>query len=357
MLVALAGAHLDLVVHLGDERAHRVDDEAAGGARRLDDLGRGAVRRQHDRRARRHLGDVVDEHHAEVLEALDDQLVVDDLVVAVHGRLEGPHHPRQRLDRHLDAGAEAAGRGEQHPVDGHGPRLPARESLYPWPCPPLESSLSRPDRRPRAAGLAVGDEIVRHQRRGAARHHRVPVPDRRGRPRRSTSTRRPRAIGRRSRSAAGEPLGVEVHSALFDQVRTCDNHCEFCFIYQLPPGLRQSLYLKDDDYRLSFLYGNFTTLTRFTEADLERVVTERLSPLNVSIHATDPDVRADDAAQPARARRACAGCARCSTTASRCTARSWSAPASTTAPCSTTRSPASSTGTPSSRRCASCRSA
>jgi putative radical SAM enzyme (TIGR03279 family) len=93
--------------------------------------------------------------------------------------------------------------------------------------------------------------------------------------------------------AAGESLGVEVHSALFDQVRTCDNHCEFCFIYQLPPGMRPSLYLKDDDYRLSFLYGNFTTLTLFTESDLERVVTERLSPLNVSIHATDPEVRAD----------------------------------------------------------------
>ena len=93
--------------------------------------------------------------------------------------------------------------------------------------------------------------------------------------------------------AAGEPLGIEVESPLFDQVQTCDNHCEFCFIYQLPPGLRKSLYLKDDDYRLSFLYGNFTTLTRFTEADLERVITERLSPLNVSIHATDPNVRAD----------------------------------------------------------------
>jgi len=91
---------------------------------------------------------------------------------------------------------------------------------------------------------------------------------------------------------AGEPLGVEVHSALFDKVRTCDNHCEFCFIYQLPPGLRRSLYLKDDDYRLSFLYGNFTTLTRFTEADLERVITEGLTPLYVSIHATDPEVRA-----------------------------------------------------------------
>ncbi len=91
--------------------------------------------------------------------------------------------------------------------------------------------------------------------------------------------------------AAGAPLGAEVSSALFDQVRTCDNHCEFCFIYQLPPGLRTSLYLKDDDYRLSFLYGNFTTLTRFTEMDLERVITERLSPLNVSIHSTDPEVR------------------------------------------------------------------
>src|SRR6516225_1517277 len=90
----------------------------------------------------------------------------------------------------------------------------------------------------------------------------------------------------------GEPLGIEVDSALFDRVQTCDNHCEFCFIYQLPKGLRRSLYVKDDDYRLSFLYGNFTTLTRFTEADLERVVTEGLSPLWVSIHATDPEIRA-----------------------------------------------------------------
>ena len=91
----------------------------------------------------------------------------------------------------------------------------------------------------------------------------------------------------------GTPLGVEIDSPVFDEVRTCDNHCEFCFIYQLPPGMRRSLYLKDDDYRLSFLYGNFTTLTRFTEADLERVVTEGLSPLYVSIHATDPELRTE----------------------------------------------------------------
>ncbi len=90
---------------------------------------------------------------------------------------------------------------------------------------------------------------------------------------------------------AGQPLGMRLSSSIFDRVQTCDNHCEFCFIYQLPPGMRESLYLKDDDYRLSFLYGNFTTLTRFTELDLARVVEERLGPLYVSIHATDPEVR------------------------------------------------------------------
>ena len=92
--------------------------------------------------------------------------------------------------------------------------------------------------------------------------------------------------------SAGDPLGLRLNSSIFDRVQTCDNHCDFCFIYQLPTGMRKSLYLKDDDYRLSFLYGNFTTLTRFTELDLARVVEERLGPLYVSIHATDPDIRA-----------------------------------------------------------------
>src|SRR5262245_12200059 len=93
------------------------------------------------------------------------------------------------------------------------------------------------------------------------------------------------------RKAEGASLGVELSHAVFDRVQTCDNHCPFCFIHQLPKGMRRSLYLQDDDFRLSFLYGNFTTLTRFTEADFERVVSEQLSPLYVSIHATDPDVR------------------------------------------------------------------
>ncbi len=92
---------------------------------------------------------------------------------------------------------------------------------------------------------------------------------------------------------AGETFGAGISSAVFDRVQTCDNHCEFCFIYQLPKGMRRSLYLKDDDYRLSFLFGNFTTLTRFTEADAERVVNERLSPLHVSVHAAAPRTRAE----------------------------------------------------------------
>ena len=91
----------------------------------------------------------------------------------------------------------------------------------------------------------------------------------------------------------GEPLGLGIDSAVFDRIRTCDNRCSFCFIYQLPKGMRRSLYVKDDDFRLSFLYGNYTTLTRFTEFDLERVIEEGLSPLYVSIHTTDPELRAE----------------------------------------------------------------
>jgi putative radical SAM enzyme (TIGR03279 family) len=91
----------------------------------------------------------------------------------------------------------------------------------------------------------------------------------------------------------GQSLGLSIDSAVFDRIRTCDNHCSFCFIYQLPKGMRRSLYVKDDDFRLSFLYGNYTTLTRFTEFDLERVIDERLSPLYVSVHTTNPELRAE----------------------------------------------------------------
>lgn len=88
-----------------------------------------------------------------------------------------------------------------------------------------------------------------------------------------------------------EPLGVEFKDALFDGVRTCGASCIFCFVDQLPKGLRKSLYLKDDDFRLSFLHGNFITLANLSEEDLDRILTQRLSPLYVSVHATDPDLR------------------------------------------------------------------
>ena len=117
--VALAGAHADLVMDLGDEWAHRVDDVATPCSGRFDDGRCRSMGREHDRVPSRDIGDVVDEDHALALEALDDQLVVDDLVVAVHGRLESPDHPGQGLDRHLHPGTEPAGLGEQHPINSH----------------------------------------------------------------------------------------------------------------------------------------------------------------------------------------------------------------------------------------------
>lgn len=87
------------------------------------------------------------------------------------------------------------------------------------------------------------------------------------------------------------PLGVEFKDILFDGVRTCGAHCIFCFVEQLPKGMRKSLCLKDDDYRLSFLDGNFVTLGNVSEDDLDRIITQRLSPLYVSVHATEPQLR------------------------------------------------------------------
>ena len=88
-----------------------------------------------------------------------------------------------------------------------------------------------------------------------------------------------------------EDLGVEFETALFDGLIQCNNRCPFCFIDQQPPGKRETLYLKDDDYRLSFLYGSYLTLTNLTQKEWERIEQMRLSPLYVSVHATDPEVR------------------------------------------------------------------
>lgn len=88
-----------------------------------------------------------------------------------------------------------------------------------------------------------------------------------------------------------EDLGIEFETALFDGLIQCNNRCPFCFIDQQPPGKRSSLYLKDDDYRLSFLYGSYLTLTNLPEREWRRIEQMRLSPLYVSVHATEPDVR------------------------------------------------------------------
>jgi putative radical SAM enzyme (TIGR03279 family) len=88
-----------------------------------------------------------------------------------------------------------------------------------------------------------------------------------------------------------EDLGLEFETALFDGLIQCNNHCPFCFIDQQPPGKRASLYYKDDDYRLSFLYGSYLTLTNLTEKEWQRIEQMRLSPLYVSVHATEAEIR------------------------------------------------------------------
>lgn len=89
----------------------------------------------------------------------------------------------------------------------------------------------------------------------------------------------------------GEELGLTFSFELADEIHTCDNKCIFCFIHQMPRGMRKSLYLMDDDYRLSFLHGNYVTLTNMSEAEFERIKEQGLSPIYVSVHATDPSLR------------------------------------------------------------------
>jgi putative radical SAM enzyme (TIGR03279 family) len=88
-----------------------------------------------------------------------------------------------------------------------------------------------------------------------------------------------------------DDLGLEFETALFDGLIQCNNRCPFCFIDQQPPGKRESLYFKDDDYRLSFLYGSYLTLTNLTQKEWQRIEQMRLSPLYVSVHATEPEIR------------------------------------------------------------------
>ena len=88
-----------------------------------------------------------------------------------------------------------------------------------------------------------------------------------------------------------EPLGCNFKTYLGDEKHSCANHCMFCFIDQLPPGMREPLYFKDDDERLSFLFGNYITLTNITEHEIDRIIKMHISPINVSVHTTNPELR------------------------------------------------------------------
>ncbi len=90
---------------------------------------------------------------------------------------------------------------------------------------------------------------------------------------------------------ADEPLGLSFEQAMLDDCRSCHNRCVFCFIDQLPPGMRDTLYFKDDDLRMSFLSGNYVTLTNMTDSELDRLISHRLSPMNISVHTTNPKLR------------------------------------------------------------------
>lgn len=95
----------------------------------------------------------------------------------------------------------------------------------------------------------------------------------------------------RVKKGEGEELGLEFDSYLMDNQRSCRNNCVFCFIDQLPKGMRESLYFKDDDSRMSFLFGNYITLTNITEHEIDRIINMHISPINVSVHTTNPSLR------------------------------------------------------------------
>ncbi|MBR3867475.1 MAG: PDZ domain-containing protein, partial [Butyricicoccus sp.] len=93
------------------------------------------------------------------------------------------------------------------------------------------------------------------------------------------------------RKMEGEPLGINFEHYLMDKMKRCSNACVFCFIDQLPRGLRDTLYVKDDDARMSFLMGNYISMTNLSEEDVDRILRMRISPLNISVQTTNPELR------------------------------------------------------------------
>src|SRR5262249_19521844 len=141
--------------------------------------------------------------------------------------------------------------------------------------PAARAGLLPGDRILAINGAELRDAIDFHFHAGEPRL--VLAVEREGRPRTAVLERR------------GAGLGVELEPPGPSETPTCPNKCVFCFIHQLPRGMRKSLYVKDADFRLSFLHGNYITLTDLEEPELRRIEEQRLSPLYVSVHATDPE--------------------------------------------------------------------
>jgi len=147
----------------------------------------------------------------------------------------------------------------------------------------------RPRSPAAAAGLARGDRIVAvngHRLRDVIDFHFHA-----GDERLELSVEREGVVTLRRLDRRGADLGLELAAPRPGDIATCANKCVFCFIHQLPKGMRKSLYVKDDDFRLSFLHGNYITLSDLDEGSFERIIEQRLSPLYISVHATDPELR------------------------------------------------------------------
>jgi putative radical SAM enzyme (TIGR03279 family) len=156
---------------------------------------------------------------------------------------------------------------------------------------PARVESVRPDSPAARAGVRAGEKVVRVNGRAPRDYidYRYLIADADV----TMVVEDPRGQRRRleMRKPVDEDLGLRFTEDVFDGVITCSNRCVFCFVSQLPRGLRPALYVRDDDYRLSFLHGNFITLTNLSPADLRRIARLHLSPLYVSVHALDPGVR------------------------------------------------------------------
>ncbi|NWJ98519.1 MAG: DUF512 domain-containing protein [Chloroflexi bacterium] len=140
------------------------------------------------------------------------------------------------------------------------------------------------------AGLRVGDRLLAvngKPARDLIDYHFEAVEARV----RLTVEREGQSLNFRLKNGEGEPLGLEFAAPTFDGITVCNNDCPFCFVYRMPKGFRPTLYIKDDDYRYSFLYGGFVTLTNLKEADWQRIVEQRLTPLYLSVHSTALELR------------------------------------------------------------------